>query len=261
MSARLAHIFRHPIKAHGHEELDRVTLEAGRTLPWDRRWAVTDDSARLPAAGGWAPCVNFSRGAKSPALMAISAQSDIAAGTVTLRHPERGEITIDPDRRADQWRFLDWVEPLTAPDRPRPTGIVRADPGNDSAAGRGMTDTDFPSISILSLSSLAELSRVAGQELSPLRWRGNLWIAGTPPWAEFDWIGRRLTIGGAELEIRERIGRCRATSANPETGRIDVDTLRLLKDNWGHTQFGVYAVVTRGGPVRRGDPVTLPGPA
>ena len=36
MTATLARIVRHPVKAHGREELDAVTLAAGRCLPWDR---------------------------------------------------------------------------------------------------------------------------------------------------------------------------------------------------------------------------------
>jgi uncharacterized protein YcbX len=37
------------------------------------------------------------------------------------------------------------------------------------------------------------------------------------------------------------------------TGRIDHDTLAALKDLQGHTNFGVYAVVTQSGRVQAGD--------
>ncbi|MFN7268927.1 MAG: MOSC domain-containing protein, partial [Cereibacter sp.] len=77
------------------------------------------------------------------------------------------------------------------------------------------------------------------------------------PWAEWDWIGRTLRIGQAELRIEERITRCRATSANPETGRIDTDTLGGLDAAFGHQDFGLYAVVSRGGTIATGDTVTL----
>jgi uncharacterized protein YcbX len=120
-----------------------------------------------------------------------------------------------------------------------------------------MTDSDFPSVSILSLASLADLSARMGQPLSADRWRGNLWLDGAAPWAEWDWIGRTLHIGQAELRIEERITRCRATSANPETGRIDADTPGGLDAAFGHQDFGLYAVVTRGGTISLGDTVTL----
>jgi uncharacterized protein YcbX len=120
-----------------------------------------------------------------------------------------------------------------------------------------MTDSEFPSVSILSLRSLADLSARMGQHLSADRWRGNLWLDGAAPWAEWDWIGRSLQIGQTELRIEERITRCRATSANPETGRIDADTLGGLDAAFGHQDFGLYAVVTRGGAIATGDKVTL----
>ena len=33
--ARVAEIWRHPVKAHGRERIDQVTLEAGKAMPWD----------------------------------------------------------------------------------------------------------------------------------------------------------------------------------------------------------------------------------
>ena len=80
-------LWRHPIKGHGREALDQVTLSEGQTMPWDRRWAVAHELAQADNTD-WAPCANFSRGSKVPALMAINAISDEAAGTVTLSHPD-----------------------------------------------------------------------------------------------------------------------------------------------------------------------------
>jgi len=247
MTAHIARIWRHPIKGHGAEALETVGLETGRTMPWDRTWAVAHEAAKTDGTG-WAPCANFSRGAKAPALMAIMARLDAAAETVTLTHPDRPEITFAPDREAD--RFLDWVAPLMPAERAASARIVRV-------PGRGMTDSAFPSISILGLASLNALSAALGKDLSPLRFRGNIWLEGTAPWEEFDWIGRRLRLGEAEVEVRERIGRCMATTVNPETGTRDADTLGALERTWGHTDLGVYAEVVAGGRVAVGDRVDL----
>lgn len=245
MTWHLAAICRHPIKAHGREELASIVLSEGECLPGDRRWAVAHEAARLEP--GWNPCANFHRGAKAPSLMAITARTE--GDAVTLSHPDRPDLTFRPDMAEDLGAFLDWVMPISPPDRARPARIV--------SAGRGMTDSDFPSVSILGMASLRALSQRMGQALSPHRFRGNLWIEGTAPFEEFDWIGRRLRIGGAVLEVRERITRCRATMANPETGRIDADTLTALENGWGHSDFGVYAVVVEGGPVALQDGVAL----
>ena len=247
MTGRLAQICRHPIKGHGRETLASVRLLAGACLPWDRHWAVAHEAARLEP--GWNPCVNFARGAKAPGLMAISSTLDEATATVTLHHPDREDLRFRPDDPADLAVFLDWVRPLNPGNRALPKAIV--------AAGRGMTDSEFPSVSILNTPSLADLSARMGQDLSPHRWRGNLWLEGAAPWAEFDWIGRTIRIGGASLRIDERITRCNATKVNPETGILDADTLSALETAFGHQDFGVYATVIESGPIATGDDWSL----
>ncbi|TXH98841.1 MAG: MOSC domain-containing protein [Pseudorhodobacter sp.] len=247
MTGRLAQICRHPIKGHGRETLASVRLLAGACLPWDRHWAVAHEAAQL--APGWNPCVNFARGAKAPALMAIESQLDEATATVTLRHPTQGEITFRPDDPADLPGLLDWLRPMNPANRAQPVRIV--------TAGRGMTDSDFPSVSILSTSSLADLSARMGLQLSPHRFRGNLWLEGAAPWEEFDWIGREIRIGDATLRIDERITRCNATKVNPITGTPDADTLSALETAFGHQDFGVYATVLGGGQVALGDEWSL----
>ncbi len=240
---RLTRITRHPIKAHGREDLASVSLLPGACLPWDRHWAVAHEAAKLN--DGWNACMNFTRAAKAPALMAITSRLDETSGQVTLTHPVRGTLSFRPDDPADLPQFLDWVGPLNPADRARPVRIVKA--------GRGMTDSDFPSVSILSEAALQALSDGMGMTLSPDRFRGNLWISGAEPFAEFDWIGREIQIGGAVLRIEERIGRCTATMANPETGERDADTLQGLARAFGHQDFGVYASVIKGGTVAVGD--------
>ena len=51
--------------------------------------------------------------------------------------------------------------------------------------------------------------------------------------------------------------RCRATTANPDTGRIDADTLATLNSAYGHQEFGVYAVVEQGGTIQLDDEVQV----
>ncbi|WP_415234197.1 MOSC domain-containing protein [Pseudorhodobacter sp.] len=245
MKTRLTRICRHPIKAHGREDLASVLLSAGACLPGDRRWAVAHTAAKL--APGWNPCSNFHRGAKAPKLMAITAE--LNGNRVTLRHPDRPELCFSPDDPADLSRFLAWVAPLSPTDRAQPSHIVSAD--------RGMTDSAFPSVSILSETSLNALATVMGRPISADRFRGNIWLTGDEPFAEFGWIGRDIQIGDAILTVKERITRCRATMANTATGVVDADTLGALRTAYGHQDFGVYAVVKNGGMIAVNDVGTL----
>lgn len=117
----------------------------------------------------------------------------------------------------------------------------------------GMTDTNYPSVSLMSVASHTAVSDAMGIPLAQERWRGNIWLDGLTPWAEWDWIGREITIGTAILRVREPIKRCKHTTANPITGQRDADTLAALRDNWNHQDFGIYAEVVQGGKVCLGD--------
>lgn len=247
MTVSLAHIYRHPIKSHGSERLDHVTLTQDQTLPWDRVWGVAHTATDIDGSD-WAHCRNFTRGAANPALMAIKAQFDETSQQITLTHPDLEPLTANPD--TDCPAIIAWVSELAVEGRAGPARVLRA---ATSAQGRGFTDQSDPYISILNLTSLRVLSQKAGREMSPLRFRGNLWIDGAAPWEEFDWVGKRLSLGGAILQVEERIDRCRATEANPDTGKRDTNTLALLEDGWDHRDFGVFARVVQSGPVAVGD--------
>lgn len=247
MTGRLAHLFRHPIKAHGREELASVVLSAGRALPWDRHWAVAHDLSNFdPEAPAWTPCPNFQRGARTPAVMAIEARFDETSGEMVLTHPALPPLSFRPETEGE--RLIDWLTPISPEERFRPVALVRAP---DVA----MTDTDYPSVSIKNLASNAALGAHLGADLSIHRWRGNLWLDGLRPWQEFDWVGKYLRIGETVLDVRERVGRCKATSANPATGLIDQDTLKALRETVGEQDFGVFGVVVEGGTIRPGDKV------
>jgi uncharacterized protein YcbX len=243
MTGGVAKIWRHPIKSHGREALETVALVAGQTMPWDRAWAVAHSQSKIDGTV-WAPCVNFSRGAKTPSLMAISATLDDATGILTLTHPDRPILRFSPETQAAE--FLAWVAPLMPADRAASARLVHV-------PDRGMTDTDFPSISLINLASNDELSQQIGTEMSPIRWRANIWLNGMEPWQEFELIGKTLQLGAAQLTVRERIVRCMATTANPETGHRDADTLGALRSGWGHQDFGIYAEVTKSGAINVDD--------
>ncbi len=244
MTGRVTDIRRHPIKGIGSEVLERSALDPVAAMPGDRAWAImwgdTEDT------GEWQARRNFAQCASAPELMAITAKTD---GTeITLNHPKAGSVRFDPTTEGD--RLVAWLAPLIPAERGAATRLIRA-------PGHGMTDVPDPWISIQNLSSIAALSDKVGLALDIRRFRGNIILDGLGPWEEFEWVGKRFTLGTATLEGVEPIERCRATEANPETGQRDANTLRALEDGWGHRNMGLYARVIEAGEVSLGDTVQL----
>ncbi len=244
MSGTVTQLWRHPIKSHGREALETVTLVAGEAMPWDRFWAVQHDQSKHDGEG-WAECMNFMIGTRTPDLAGLWARLDEGTRTVNLSHEKLGEMTFRPDDYLESSQFLAWIAPLIPENRAQPRRIV-------SAGTRGMTDSDFPSVSIMNESSHRAVSQKLGRPIEVERWRGNIWFDGLAPWEEFDWIGKTVRVGRAVLKVHERIERCLHTAANPKTGARDADTLGALRDGWDHQDFGVYAEVIEGGEIALG---------
>lgn len=243
---KVTDLWRHPIKSHGREPLDRVTLRTGEAMPFDRLWAVAHEASRADGSE-WVPCANFSRVSKAPALMAITSKLDEGNERLTLSHSDRPDLTFQPD--TESRAFLDWVMPLVPPDRALPSRVVRLEK-------RGFTDSDFPSVTLCNHASHRAVEEQMGQELAIHRWRGNIWFESETPWEEFDWIGREVSIGDCVLRPRERTDRCLATHTNPETGVRDTNTLAAL-EMFGHQDFSVRAEVIKGGQICLGDTIKV----
>lgn len=248
----LRHICRHPIKSLGWEEIVSATLAPNQTLPFDRHWALAHEAAGFdPDAPTWRHKRDFVRGVASAPLMAIQASLSEDGGTITLTHPNRPLLELHPKDEGASSVLVDWVAPLWPSTRPAPHRLVSA---GDTQA---LTDVEPPYVSLLSLSSLRDLSTKMGQDLSIHRWRGNLWFDGAAPWSEFDWLNQEIAIGPVRLRVEDRITRCMATEANPETGQSDAPTLDSLERFYGHQDFGLYARVLTGGTLSTGDALVL----
>lgn len=244
---KVSALFRHPIKGHGRQELAHVSLEPGQIFPFDRRWAVAHDASNIAAGPqDWAHCLNFSRGAKAPALMAMTADFDEVSNKLSLSHPDLPTITINPDNADEAAGFIAWVQPIMPENRAKSNAVVRAN-------GYGMTDQEHPYVSINTRASLADLSQRANAEMSMHRFRGNIWLDGTKPWEEFNWMGKTIRIGTVVLKVEAPITRCLATTVNPETGQRNIETLTLLQQHWGHKDFGVFAAVIEAGEISVND--------
>ncbi|GAA3115645.1 MOSC domain-containing protein [Streptosporangium carneum] len=237
--AWLERLVRYPLKGFGGQDLDRTALRAGAGLPYDRFLAVANGRSPVRPGGRWTRCEAFVRLTRNPELPLFHVDADDSALTLVSPGGEKLKVDLDDPEAADEV-LASWFPS-------EETRLVRAE--------AGYWDHEDAHISLINLETADALSRAAGRPLDPLRFRGNLYVRGLPAWEEFGLLGRRLMVGGTELEILRLIDRCRATSIDPVNATVDVNVPALLGRRFGHVFCGVYARVVRGGPLGLGDPV------
>jgi hypothetical protein len=255
VTARVSWISLTPVKATMLHLVDEAELlEAG--VRGDRRFYFVTERGRL-----------FSNKDHGP-LQLVRAEYDADADTLSLRfsdgdvvdgNVERGEeieTTFHQQPRSARVVVGPWAEAaseligqpvrLVEPELPAP------DRGRGGAA------------SLLATTSLGRLARQLGVEtVDQRRFRMNFGIEGVEAHEEDGWRGRRLRVGGAVVIPQGNVGRCAITTQNPDTGEVDLDTLKALAGYRSAVEtteplpFGIHAAVAQAGHVRVGDPVEL----
>lgn len=188
--------------------------------------------------------------------------------TLTLRMPEGGVVagevaagdvvTTSFYGRSVEGRLVDgpWAEALSELAGVPLRLVQTAEPGRATDRGRR------GGVSLVSTASLEALARRAGTDaVDGRRFRMLFGVDGVGPHEEDAWIGRRVRIGEALVELQGNVGRCAVTTQNPDTGVPDLDTLRVLTGyrlqvpTSEPLPFGVWGSVAEPGLVRVGDAV------
>jgi hypothetical protein len=249
---RLASIYRYPVKGLSPERLSSADLRAGEVIEGDRLYAIENGPSGFdPEAPQWMPKIKFLCLMRNARLAALSARYDDETAVLTIERDGELLATGDlgtPDGRAAIENFF---ETSMASERRGAFRVLEA-------PGHSFSDLAKKVVSIINLDTVEDFARVLGQEVHPLRFRANLYLADLPAWSEFDLIGKTLAIGDARLRIIKRIARCAATEVNPETALRDIDVPEILSRRRGDVDFGVYAEVIAAGKIAEGDPVEIP---
>lgn len=252
MDAKIASLYRHPVKGFTPERLTSVSLEAGACFPCDRLYAVEDGPSGFdPAAPAHISKMKFTVLAKIPAVARVRTAYDEASGVLSATAEGRADFAGDLRTGAGRAGFETWLAAVLGEEISGPLKVIEG-PG----AHRFM-DSRSGFVSIVNLASVRDLSQRLGRDLDPLRFRANLYVEGWPAWVENDWTGRTLTVGGATAEVIKPIVRCAATHVDPDTGARDADLVKALFDLYGHMFCGIYLTVTGGGRVGEGDVVVV----
>ena len=264
MSSFVQQLVVYPVKACRGIAVDAWPVDT-RGLRHDRRFMVVTPEGR------------FVTQRELAALCLVETALALDRGELVLRRAGHGEIALplapeggaplrvtvwgEPvDARlvgdaADAWLTAALGQPLRLvyfPDAShRPT-----DPAYAAGFETGFAD-GFPLL-VIGQASLADLNARLATPLPMERFRPNLVVAGSAPFAEDSW--REVACGDAALRIVKPCGRCVVTTTDQQTaerGQEPLRTLATYRRQDGEVNFGQNAVVVRPGVIRVGDPIEL----
>ena len=258
---RVEQLLRYPVKGLTAESLEEVHLTPGETFPHDRRFALAQgDSPFDEAAPRFLPKQNFACMMKNARVVLVRSAFDPHDGTLSLAaegHPPLSAPTGTAEGKAALGAWLIRFLGEEARHGVAEDGTPRA-PRFTEVPGHAFTDQVRKGVSLINMASLHALEAAIGRRLDPLRFRANIYFTGLPAWAEFDWVGREVLLGGARLSVFKRTVRCPATQVDLVTGERDLDIPQLLREHFGHADLGVHATVAEGGRVAVGDALETP---
>lgn len=258
----LSSIHVYPVKACGGLSPAEWPVDAFG-LRNDRRWMVVNLAGRFLTQRE-APRLALIRPALETGGLVLR-----APGMTELRLPlvpatrERVSVQVWGDAtegvpvspEAAQWltRYLGALARLVwmPDDIVRPTDPAYAD-------GYRVSFADGFGFLLISEASLADLNRRLEAPLPMNRFRPNLVVSGTEPFAEDAW--REIRIGGLALRLVKPCGRCVVTTTDQETaerGQEPLRTLATFRERDGKLMFGMNVVHRGTGRLAMGMPVEV----
>jgi uncharacterized protein YcbX len=173
-------------------------------------------------------------------------------------YPQAPGADLDPDApplpvlTAPDGRAYDWDDP----DLPE---ALRDDLGREVTLERDLAlMPDLPDSLLVTVeASRTGLEAELGRRIDLRRFRPNLHLRlDAPAFAEEQWVGRRVRVGDAELELLHPCERCVIPTRDPDTREKWPELLRHLA-RAHDTLFGINARAVRPATVRVGDAVAV----
>jgi uncharacterized protein YcbX len=260
---RVADLFIYPVKGARAVPVPSAAVEPAGFAD-DRRWMLVDESARavtqreLPALARLVAEPDGNGGLRllfdGESLAVRRSGADAPRVPVTIwRDALRLREAAEAAPVVSRWfgRPLRLVQ--QGSDATRPIDPAWGDKGDVVSLADG-----FP-ILVATTASLEALCLPVGMD----RFRPNLVIEGSEPWAEDGW--RRLKVGAVELDLPKPCARCVVTTVDQvsgaATGPEPLDSLRAKRLSADRRNpgvlFGWNAVPIGAGTVRVGDPVEV----
>ena len=248
---RIEYLYRYPVKGLTAEAIEQADVKEGGAIPWDRAFALAHGDAGFdPANPAWLPKWNFlclMKHAKASLLFSVF---DPSSKTLRIRAPDGSGIEANALTPAGQARIASFLSDYLGDE-------ARGHPTFHHIHGHVFGDQKTPVVSLGNLASLRDYESKVGARRHRRRFRANIWFTGAPAWAEREWIGREIQVGGAVLRVLKGTTRCPATEVNPETGERDANPVAELRSLYGHVELGIHAEVVEAGRFAIGDAMEL----
>lgn len=246
---KIAALYRYPVKGLSPEALDRTRLTAGATVPADRLYAIENGPSGFdPADPKYFPKQRFLMLMRNERLARLRTRYDDANHTLVIetegQEAARGDLRTSEGRAAIET----FMAAFCADDLRGPPKVLHA-------PGHSFSDVAKKVVSIINLASVAAVEDAVGTGVDPLRFRGNIHVAGWPAWHEFELLDREIAIGAVRAKVVKRIVRCAATNVDPITGIRDLEIPKTLMQRFDHMDCGVYAEILSDGDVSVGDEI------
>lgn len=250
-AARLANLYRYPMKGLTPEPMEAAELRAGECIAWDRAFAIENGSADFdPAAPKHFPKIKFLMLMRNERLARLRSRFDDRTTTLSISEDGRELVSANLMTEEGRQAIEDFMRSYMKDD-------LRGAPRLVHAPGFSHSDAPAKLVSIINLASVRDLEKAIGRPVDPLRFRANVYVDGLEPWEDHEWVGRTLKLGDATLKGVFRIQRCAATNVDPSTAARDMEIPATLQRLWGHMDLGLYTQVVEGGTIRPGDRLTL----
>jgi uncharacterized protein len=249
---RIVSLVKYPVKGMSGIPMPRVILKAGEGIPLDRAYAIENGGRKFDSQNPkWLAKTSFLQLMQHERLARLTLSFNEADGLLTLFRDGQQVVKGALETKLGRQMIEQFLAAYMKADLRGPPHIV-------SAPGHSFTDIAEKALHIVNLESVRDLSRMAGMELDPLRFRANIYFEGLPAWEERRWCGKIIACGDAKLKVFEETSRCEAASVDPKTALRGLSLPALLLRNWGHSNFGLYAKVLSDGEAATGGSITVP---
>ena len=252
-SANVSSLYRYPVKGLSGERLASVALAPGATFPMDRAYALENGPSGFdPAAPSWQPKIKFLCLMRNASIAALTTCYDDASSTLVVSRSGKTLLEAKLADAAGRSALENFFQNFMGREARGKIRLLQAQ-------GHSFSDVAKKVVSIINLESVAAVGETIDRDVHPLRFRGNLHVAGWPAWFETTLVGRELEIGSTRLRVVKMIQRCAATEVDPETAERDIAVPEELYRLTGEDDCGIYAEVTTAGTIAEGDRIRIPG--